>query len=668
MAFSIEPLQLSSFLQDSRIKLPRFQRKATWNDVQKFKLCISVFKGYPVGVVIYNETKDSNWLLDGRQRRNALKTASEDPVALYQYAKAYLKFKPTSTEDEIRDIFWKEITKFLEEDKVIEDKSNTNTSDGDLDNSEQMSDFENNIDIDPEEQKGNLKILLKIILMVHCIKKGVSEWEKRFDFSDFSGALRYIDRTTKRVNPKKLKKELLNFYSESPALNINDFINFFCPDSDKFAKYLEQKYETIQDNIRTIKDAEEVFSRATIGVIRLKNVTPLDAQNIFSLVNSGGTQLKAEELLSAKPFWNIQVSGNLLNVEVRSLVDNLYKDLDIPGEDNQNTAVVVRWDICATLLDRIDKNHLFFPIFQHKEKEVNMDKITLGFKLLSADISGGISAKHIEKMEREDNWEGRVQSLIDDVNMIAEILLDVNFYRDLKGWRKTLFDLFGHAPTLEFITILRKNWIELGRPIVDGKQRKSFVHNSLVLLDKLFYEYANSQWRGSSDSKVARDIENITERLIPITMEEWQTWIKNVSQKNTDYKRLEAVLYYCAILQLKRPDVREQITYDVDHIIPQSLIEASSDESLVVLKNTLGNLALFPHKANIKKNDKTLDAIDKDLQKEVAKYSDIEIADFDKYSDITHLREVCEYRTQNFLSVIENARNKLLANNKLVEQ
>ena len=71
MAFGISENTTSYFL-NNKIDLPRFQRKATWDERDNFKLCISVFKGYPIGVIIVNETGTKKFLLDGRQRRNAL--------------------------------------------------------------------------------------------------------------------------------------------------------------------------------------------------------------------------------------------------------------------------------------------------------------------------------------------------------------------------------------------------------------------------------------------------------------------------------------------------------------------------------------------------------------------------------------------------------------------
>ena len=72
MSYAIEPMPLISFLDENKLRLPRFQRKATWDKKQNFELAISVFQDYPVGVVIVNQEQKISWLLDDRQRRTAL--------------------------------------------------------------------------------------------------------------------------------------------------------------------------------------------------------------------------------------------------------------------------------------------------------------------------------------------------------------------------------------------------------------------------------------------------------------------------------------------------------------------------------------------------------------------------------------------------------------------
>ena len=666
MAFSIEPLVLTTFIKDPNIKLPRFQRKATWDDKQKFQLCISVFKGYPVGVVIYNSNKDNTrWLLDGRQRRNALKTAWENPVNLYRYAQKFLGFKNTFTNHEITELFWNKVDSFLQK-----DKSAGENTDSESDNENETDDYANSID--PKEQKGNLQTLLNLILMIHPIKKDVSEWEKRFNFLKFVRFLPYLQNG--KVDPKKLKSFLLEWANEHPNACFEHFFEtisgYFLQEGialEQLRDYLEHIFGSVQNDIKTLRKAEEIFSEARIGVIRLDNVTALDAQNIFSLVNTGGTQLKAEELLSAKPFWNEIVPNQFLDKDVRTSVYNLYKDLNIPSEDSVNTSAVVRWDICATLLDRVDKNHLFFPSFEQKSNDINMTKISLGFKLAAADQSKGISSKHIEKMEQcQNNWEDEIQSLIQDINDITDILLDVNFYHSLISWEKTIYELLSSAATLEFITILRKNWTEQEKPRVDSGRRNIFIHNSLVLFDKLLYEYSNNQWRGSGDSKMAHDIDSIPERLTETSKENWSRFICEVCKSNANYKMLEPILYYFAILQKKQPDSIAQNSYDIDHIVPQTLFDSQGAQELSALKDTLGNLAILPYKSNRKKKDKRLKEIDDELKDEVSRYADIKRDDFDKYSDIMNLRELCEQRQMIFLDIINNKRTSLFVNNKLI--
>ena len=76
--YEIRPESIKTFIQDRTIKLPRFQRKQTWDAKKNFQLCVSLFKQYPIGVCILSheklsDTRSVKFLLDGRQRRNALK-------------------------------------------------------------------------------------------------------------------------------------------------------------------------------------------------------------------------------------------------------------------------------------------------------------------------------------------------------------------------------------------------------------------------------------------------------------------------------------------------------------------------------------------------------------------------------------------------------------------
>ena len=114
--YQIKSETLLSYVTDPKIKLPRFQRKQTWKFKDNFALLISVFKKYPIGVSIINKQEEDGktvrFLLDGRQRRNALISAFKNPINIYDWTKSVIKveddvtkkigkIKSTTTEKEI---------------------------------------------------------------------------------------------------------------------------------------------------------------------------------------------------------------------------------------------------------------------------------------------------------------------------------------------------------------------------------------------------------------------------------------------------------------------------------------------------------------------------------------------------------------------------------------
>ena len=123
--------------------------------------------------------------------------------------------------------------------------------------------------------------------------------------------------------------------------------------AQKLDYYVSQQWDYFEKCFETIRKTDEIIINARIGLIRLIDASPLDAQNIFSLVNGGGAPLTAEELLSARPFWNAEINNP--SDEIRDAAKELYTFLKISVPAN-----VVRWDVCATLLSRIDKSNLIF--------------------------------------------------------------------------------------------------------------------------------------------------------------------------------------------------------------------------------------------------------------------------------------------------------------------
>ena len=114
MSYNIETRSITEFVTDSKIKLPRFQRKSTWTAKQNFELAISIFQEYPVGVVIINDEGHTSWLLDGRQHRSALRDLRANPDLVYDWARKYIKFKSNQDVVELKNMFWDKIDAYLQ--------------------------------------------------------------------------------------------------------------------------------------------------------------------------------------------------------------------------------------------------------------------------------------------------------------------------------------------------------------------------------------------------------------------------------------------------------------------------------------------------------------------------------------------------------------------------
>lgn len=669
MSYNIETRSVSEFVTDSKIKLPRFQRKSTWTAKQNFELAISIFQEYPVGVVIINDEGHTSWLLDGRQRRTALRDLRANPDLVYEWAVRYIKFKRNESEDKVKDLFWETVNEYLQHENEEEDTTVV---------SEPVTTYgeEQDTDIDKWRQREGLRTLLDIILMVHQKKSDVGEWERVFDLQKYLQRMPYAPKKEGyKVNPVNLREFLLNYKNRTGNITKENFIDYMddqCGISDgkenAFRSLVEQKWQDMEHIINVIAKSEQIYIDARIGVILLKNVTPLDAQNIFSRINSGGTQLKAEELLSAKPFWNEKV--NMCDSKMQELVKDLYTRLgvEVPVEGD-----VVRWDYGATLISRIKDKHLLFEDYRENEnsKSIDMSQITLGFKVMSSYFRGGMSAIVVSELEKDKEkrikWGQSIDELVEHINKICEILLNTEFFKYFKSWHKSLFKLMGSAPLLEFVTIVLKDWESKGCPTVSSNDLNNFVRDAKCLFDRLVFEYAIGSWKGSGDSKMANHIKNWQERVKPMESAEWLNLIESACEgkyngQPLDIKHLTPILCYQYALQKRKPEDELEETSEVDHIMPQAkLAHNSMVESRY--KDALFNLILLPKADNIQKKDKALNEItDTFLRQNIAKYIGIDESKFNNYSDISNIEDMKSERLAMLKNVFGAIRTSELSN------
>lgn len=673
MSYSIETRTVTEFVTDNTIRLPRFQRKSAWGPNQNFELAISMFKEYPLGVIVINDEKGTSWLLDGRQRRNALKELRDNPDKVYDAARSYIKFKPTESEDILKRSFWKKVDSYLLDKNMTEDPDNLTEE-----NTEEIQ-----CDINRERQREGLDVLLDIILMVHQKKKDkesgcmYGKWERLFKLDKYLSTLSYAARRDNfRINPEELHSFLLKVAKSAEDNKCELTASFFIKLMDEnikegkeeeFRDHIQKNWDDISKVIDVIIRSEEIFRRARIGVISIKNVTPLDAQNIFSVINSGGTPLTAEELISAKPFWNEPVEG--CSKELIDLVNQLYTRLDVTAPADGR---IVRWDLAATLMSRIKDNNLFFEDYKAlanttDSKNPTFPEIGYGFKFLSSWFMKGVSKVHIGAIEQLKTiaWPKSIDDFIDDFNRMCAVLLKDDFFQSLNHWQRPFTKLFGTSATFDFCAIILKDWQDLGEPIHPGAELNNFYRHARSLFDNLAFEYATGFWKGSGDSKLAKHISKPDDRFVPLDSNIWQQLIKELCEKgkyngqNIGRTNIEPLIYYQMVIRNCHHPL-DNLKYEIDHIIPQSRIKNNTAVPEWFM-DSLVNLSLLPRQSNNSKKALLLsDLKDDTLGHTVSKFTGLDLKNFSTYSDITNLEALISCRSELWIETFGNARESAL--------
>lgn len=682
--YEIRPESIKTYIKDENIKLPRFQRKQTWDDKKNFKLCVSIFKEYPIGVSIlsierYNN-KTTRWLLDGRQRRNALLKMDEDPENVYLWAKKFIGFKDKMQPQEVEEKFWNKINEYLELDSETEEIDVEEVIENEDEQTNELDDettYED--DVESELSKNGLDLLLQIILLVHNKSNKYSGFSKPFDFTKYIEGLPYIE--SKKGKETLVSKKIKSF--------INEY-KIYCKDNDidydlekSFLDFLLQRFRIsdksepklqievsrnwnkILHRIELLEKIDNILFHAKIGLIEVKNIKTSDGQKIFNIINSEGTQLTAVEILSAKPSWNTIVPSP--NPELSTLSKELYQTIGIKNDN------VVRWDIPATLVDRLQGSDLIFKSLSNERSTDFEKKLTLGFKILSGFYIEGIRKEDINSLSFTDkiNWELGVESLIADLNTYLKLLADTDYFKFLKSWKISIMDLLSDAVAINFLLITFKDWERKGKTIGSNNSVKQFQKNCVILLDRLIFEYVTKQWRGSSDSKIAQNIKELPSQptiFVPIEKSRWVELLTEIFDKNTitdseiSQKLLTPILYhfYC-ISEIAGPD-SNLYTIEVDHIIPKTLFESSTIQNGKIIQENLFNLGLLPKKDNISKSNKKLVQIDNPwLKEQIKKYEFIEEVEYSKFSSITGLNDLKAKRRSYFEKAFKSKRDNLLA-------
>lgn len=662
MPYSIVQSNAQAFI-DKNLKLPRYQRKQTWGPEDNFKLCVSIFKGYPIGVVIVNYNNGEGFLLDGRQRKNALTLMKSDPVEVYLWAKKFLGLKDGDNESSVKQKFTDKINHYLQEldfEKKEDSINDEFSSDSAIEEGLERS-------ISTDTQSKNLEVLVKLILLVHGKFSGLNNLFGHFKFNNYIPfeKLEYVKTKNGEaaINGADLKLHI-KYLIDSKNTTEEKFIDYVIKrynlddkTKQKIANFIHTQWEYFENCFTVIANAEDIINSSQLGMIEIQNARTIDAQNIFSLINKEGQKLTSEELLSARPFWNKQISdaSDAAIKQARSL----YNKMGITPPNS-----LVYWDVCATLISRIDPNNfLFKKIDETKEKQFST-KITLGFKLFSGLINGGITGISVSELEKADragklafNWETDVEPLINDFNNMLPLLSDCEYFRYFLSWKQSISSILGDTIAMEYGILLYKNWTFHEKPLRHNVTNlKKFYRDAIILLDKLIYEYLNKQWAGSSFGKVANDIkkENFNDRFIPISTEDWTKMFDWLSKKDCDATKggKKALIYHYYCLKKMLPFFEHNKLYEMDHIFAQRQF----DTSIISLdwRDNVFNFAILPKKDNISKSDRTLNELKQDtnntwLFDEVKRYTEISDSEIEKYSNINNIENLIQKRKLLFI-------------------
>jgi len=282
-----------------------------------------------------------------------------------------------------------------------------------------------------------------------------------------------------------------------------------------------------------------------------------------------------------------------------------------------------------------------FPDYSYTSKTELDKKLTLGFKILSGIYEKGITKEIVDKLASSAIvWNRDIDQLVNDLNQMGKVLESHDYFKRLTSLGKSLMTITSDACALNFLFLTYADYQRKDKPVGNNKKTATFTSNALKLADQMVFEYISFKWRGSSDSKVAKNIsvaETLSDKYEAIDEERWLGLIKGINDAQTiedsdiTFGLCKSIVYHTyAVLGISSPLAS---AYDIDHIIPQAICDVSDSIPSDLVKHSLFNLCPLPSKENKKKGKKTLAGLDdKWLIDNVEAFAQIEKKEFDKYS------------------------------------
>lgn len=700
MSYKIDSYSLKEYVTRKWIKIPRFQRAKTWNEKQKFELVLSVFKKYPLGCVILCKEKgqDSEYLIDGRQRYSALQEMLTSPDIVYGWAQKYLSLKKGDRSNDINDKFWEKVRDFTDYSPNDELESSVDDQEED---SDVNTDDENDDSLPLDEGTntdniGNDDLLGKLLALIQFCNTYKNQNNigplYAFDFKKYILNTDKFERKFEKCGKKgKISSAALlefinsfrNSYSDqngNQQLTKENFIQFV---EDEFGfktpeeknKYIRQQlndWEGVQLKAIEFYDLfDNILSSNVIAVVSVENVGTTDEEKIFNLINSNGTPLTAAEILSSKPDWNKPISVS--DEDRKSLISSIYTRV-LKASTPKG---YVRWDLPASLPFTLKKNQNFdflFPISSIKDDSASK-LITLGFKISSGIILGAIKKEDLDRLGKSSEINEETFATIEsDLKRMIISILSISYFEVYKSWALSFSRLIGDAPTLCFLFMTYHMFKVESKPEPSDNNFRLFKRNSIAIIDRLIFEYVRSQWKGSSDSLLSKELNAFYKQYAKgtqveaISEQSWKELLDDICNNGeVNHKPISfglvkpLIAHYNALKQLKC-DISYDFKPEFDHIVPQTAFGDKKDKTQSKTRDNLFNLALLPKVSNASKNDRSLQETlpNESLVSNIEKYEEIKKEDFSKFNKKEDVAALKEYRLDNFYKAFGEIRNNIL--------
>jgi hypothetical protein len=631
---------------DDKISLPRFQRKPTWNERQMFDLALSFYNGFPLGTVVVKvDALGTKYLLDGRQRRQTLRDL-RDPERVYNWAKVALRFSNRSSPADIAGLFSDYVADYFGTEpfeRETEDDEESGPAGLDATSPEpsvpdaiagssiavaealatETADEKAASAGDLEVEEG-IHQLLEVVLLAHGLWQGRTLFTRRLDRTLGLFAKNQIARTVPgsvklQTDSRAFRKWILDWEAEAPESpggfrpTTDEFLDRLVDagelpvgtDQRKLKAELAAVWPDLERTVQGVLKVEQRLTRTKIGLLEIKGVTHATERKIFELINSAGTPLTAAEILSASHAWNVTVGSP--DARIIAAMGRLYGVMGIPV-----AATVVRWDVAATVFDRLDIQLVFGGIggtagFKDPGKDGGAGferRITLGFKLLAGWYAGAIDKNTIADLD--DKAKARGTAVPWGSNEFEELVgsaiqkaANQECFRLWADWGMNLADQTSDAAALNFALLTTSDWVRKSRP-GSGGLYKAFQRNARVLLDRTVFEYITGQWGGAGDSRIRKNLEALKRAPANMVFEAVpeSEWIGLLSQVVDDGRlrgasyatrldeRVVLLLLYRNVLRrlsLDRPPAGGPAGFEVDHIIPQEAFKSEPSDELRTL-------------------------------------------------------------------------------------